>query len=182
MIRLYLRGVSIGCDTVDEAVAMVDRLAAPPLSPPIVGTVETRRPAKRTTKKPAKTRKAGTKAKTSPPPAKTVPKQAGGDTRTAREVAQQGAVFTALMDGKRPMRTAEIAAASELSPYQVGLALKALVKAKRIFQSGATSTRRYHLATAASAKPKPDAGLEPFWTGTKERKGEAPSLSSVNRA
>jgi hypothetical protein len=117
------------------------------------------------------------------------PHQAKGPTHPqackaeADQVAAQARILELLAKAKDPLSSAELALRSSLTPYRVGLALSVLVKAKRLLRLGATSSTRYSLSAngAVVAKPAKGGEFEAVWTGTKERAGQAPPLSSVNR-
>lgn len=124
---------------------------------------------------PQKVRKAWSKPprRISPPPTKRVPHGRAADPRDA--------VIVALRGMGRPMATVEIATAAGLPQYLVQRVVKALVKAKCIVKTGATTSLRYSLPPPAPGRSKADDNLVPVWDGTKERAGVAPKLADMGR-
>lgn len=85
-------------------------------------------------------------------------------------------VYTAVAEGYRTI--AGIVKATKLPKGTVYHHLVRLVQAKRLRAVKVGRIVEYGL----TAKPKAGAEFETTWTGTKERQGEAPGLSSVARS
>lgn len=75
----------------------------------------------------------------------------------------------------KPLSTAEVVAATKLSQYHVKATLAVLVAAKRVIFAGATLSSRWALPPAQKSTA-PSSDFMVAWNGTKEARGEAPSL------
>lgn len=78
------------------------------------------------------------------------------------------------MKAGKPIPTVKIVATTKLTAYAVKRALLTLVADKRIVHTGVTASSRWALAKPATAPAK--AAFETVWDGTKDAKGDAPSL------
>lgn len=163
MITVQLDGLVLHIDTALEAAQLIGALRPVPEPRSVSGSTLTPTPLRRTkhAAKPAPAR--GTKASL------TAAVQSA-DRHT--EAADRVRVF---LRGKPTQPLAVVLAGARCSHAQ----LKRLVSIGVVVGTGATLSRRYSLPAATSAASAAKASAhEVVWNGTKDAKGEAPSLSS----
>jgi hypothetical protein len=118
-----------------------------------------------------------TKPTTARPPAAAVPSRAGAPPPGKGSAAAEQ-ILAYLQRQIAVSSRAEIASAMKRPVGKIAWPLKQLVRSGRVIATGRTFSRRYAAAKASARTgiKSDESAFEVAWNGSKERKGEAPSL------